>query len=180
MNDLLLKIKKDDKDAFYVFYKKNKTKFLRNLKRKYGNLMVNDLEAIYHETLIIFRNQLINSNLDVKNPIAYINTIGFRIAAKSVKSQKKLVGIEELIERQGDENTIDNQYELSHQERYLNELMDELKEDDKQLLIDYFRHGHDIKTIAKSLGLSPNTCIKRKTRILEKLRKAILDKKMFD
>ncbi len=175
-NLLVKRIKEGDKEAFYEVYKSNKDTFLRFC-LKYYSLSYEQIEDIYHDLILLFRDNCMNGTLNELEKASlktYLFGIGKNLISDDFrKNKKKNVSIDPIINAFPDTLHSEGPDDEALQVKYILR-SGRLGERCTEILIYFFHLKFSLSEIQKLLNIrKANTLSQRKKRCLAKLKEMI-------
>lgn len=142
------------------------------IKNKNSNLSNEDIEEIVSDVfLAVWKNQ---SRLDINKEIStYLVGIAKNLYNKKIRNKKNIVNIENYKNNLFDTESIDIKIENTEKENLIFMLVNNMKQEDKDIFILYYYNAKSIKDIANILNITENKIKSRLFRIRRKIKRGL-------
>ena len=142
------------------------------IKNKNLNLSNEDIEEIVSDVfLAVWKNQ---SRLDINKEIStYLVGIAKNLYNKKIRNKKNIVNIENYKNNLFDTESIDIKIENTEKENLIFMLINNMKQEDKDIFILYYYNAKSIKDIANILNITENKIKSRLFRIRRKIKRGL-------
>ena len=142
------------------------------IKNKNSNLSNEDIEEIVSDVfLAVWKNQ---SRLDINKEIStYLVGIAKNLYNKKKRNKKNIVNIENYKNNLFDTESIDIKIENTEKENLIFMLVNNMKQEDKDIFILYYYNAKSIKDIANILNITENKIKSRLFRIRRKIKRGL-------
>lgn len=142
------------------------------IKNKNANLSKEDIEEIVSDVfLAIWKNQ---SRLDINKEIStYLVGIAKNLYNKKIRNKKNSIDINDYNNNLFDTESIDIKIENKEKENLIFMLLNNMKQEDKDIFILYYYNAKSIKDIANILNITENKIKSRLFRIRRKIKKGL-------
>ena len=142
------------------------------IKNKNSNLSNEDIEEIVSDVfLAIWKNQ---SRLDINKEIStYLVGITKNLYNKKIRNKKKSINIEDYNNNLFNTESIDIKIENTEKENLIFMLVNNMKQEDKDIFILYYYNAKSIKDIANILNITENKIKSRLFRIRRKIKRGL-------
>lgn len=152
---------------------------------KSNNGSLNDAKDVFQEALIILYKNVQKVSFELTSSLStYLFAIVRNLWLKQiVRSKRKgqIINFEEygvgLLSKTSHEKMIEEDGK-AYKHRALNLVIQNLKEDAKYIITNYYFEKKSLKLIAKEMGYSEAYIRVKKNRVMDKLRQALLNKKI--
>jgi RNA polymerase sigma factor (sigma-70 family) len=186
--DLLIRLRKGESTAFEHLYHQHFNRVAYWITQNNGNR--SDAEDLFQELLLVLYKNVIKPEFRLSSSIdAYVNGIARKMWLYKLRTQKKTffteniteVSDNERIKNGGIESASDN-FDIfeknnspsDHIEKVL-QYIDELKDDCRRLLSDFYFQKIQLKEIGVAMGYSDDFVRRKKLRCMEYLRKKVFE-----
>ena len=142
------------------------------LRNKNPNLTNEDIEEIVSDVfLVTWKNQF---KLDRdKELLAYLVGVTKNLYNKKIRNKRSTVNIENLNNNLFEIESIEHKIENTEKEKIITMLVDNMKQEDKDIFIFYYYSSRTIKEIANMLNITENKVKSRLFRIRKKIKKEL-------
>ena len=142
------------------------------IKNKNSNLSNEDIEEIVSDVfLAVWKNQ---SRLDINKEIStYLVGIAKNLYNKKIRNKKNIINIENYKNNLFDTESIDIKIENTEKENLIFMLVNNMKQEDKDIFILYYYNAKSIKDIANILNITENKIKSRLFRIRRKIKRGL-------
>lgn len=142
------------------------------IKNKNSDLSNEDIEEIVSDVfLAVWKNQ---SRLDINKEIStYLVGIAKNLYNKKIRNKKNIVNIENYKNNLFDTESIDIKIENTEKENLIFMLVNNMKQEDKDIFILYYYNAKSIKDIANILNITENKIKSRLFRIRRKIKRGL-------
>ena len=142
------------------------------IKNKNSDLSNEDIEEIVSDVfLAVWKNQ---SRLDINKEIStYLVGIAKNLYNKKIRNKKNIKNIENYKNNLFDTESIDIKIENTEKENLIFMLVNNMKQEDKDIFILYYYNAKSIKDIANILNITENKIKSRLFRIRRKIKRGL-------
>ncbi len=142
------------------------------IKNKNSDLSNEDIEEIVSDVfLAVWKNQ---SRLDINKEIStYLVGIAKNLYNKKIRNKKNIINIENYKNNLFDTESIDIKIENTEKENLIFMLVNNMKQEDKDIFILYYYNAKSIKDIANILNITENKIKSRLFRIRRKIKRGL-------
>lgn len=142
------------------------------IKNKNSDLSNEDIEEIVSDVfLAVWKNQ---SRLDINKEIStYLVGIAKNLYNKKIRNKKNIINIENYKNNLFDAESIDIKIENTEKENLIFMLVNNMKQEDKDIFILYYYNAKSIKDIANILNITENKIKSRLFRIRRKIKRGL-------
>jgi RNA polymerase sigma factor (sigma-70 family) len=171
-NELVAKLKNGDEKLFEIAFEELAKDGIRSLKIRFKS-DVNTAKDVVIDSLLIFRNKLINGKIKYGNLKYLFLKMANQNYLRQIKKSSLVIAISDKVD-------IDSHFTEQEEPKYsdshykkLNKAFDLINRMCKELLEKYYRSRKKTNEIAVEYGVSNDVIRKRKQRCLDSLRETI-------